>query len=137
MKKTSGLCNVKKLHGKGNHLIVDGYTDSSEILEDKKAMKKLILDLVDEVGMRVISKPLIVKYESSSNDKTQDGITATVILAESNVTIHTYPKYKFFALDLFSCEEFDIERIIDYLKENIGMVKYKKSILKRGFYGES
>lgn len=134
MKKISGLCNVKKLHGKGNHLVLDGYSASKELLNNKRFLKKFIVDLVYEIKMKPITKPLAVKYKADPEDKTQNGVTATVILAESNVTIHTYPEYKFFALDIFSCREFPINKTINYIKKNLQMIKYKKRILKRGFY---
>ena len=87
---THGLCNIKKIHGKGNHLILDGYVKEAKFLKKKIIIKNLLNNLVKETKMTKISRPLIVNYKAKNNDKTQDGITGTIILAESNITIHAY-----------------------------------------------
>ncbi|MCH7850716.1 MAG: adenosylmethionine decarboxylase [Nanoarchaeota archaeon] len=134
MKTIHGLCNIKKLHNLGNHLIIDGYSSSKEILADEDFIRNFIRKLVSQVEMTPISKPLIVKY--NSKDPHQNGVTGTIILAESNITIHTYPHYNFFCLDLFSCSEFKIDKTIDYLISELKITKYKKKLIKRGFYDE-
>ena len=134
MKKTSDLCNIKKLHKKGNHLIIDGTSNAK--LNNKKFIKKFINELTKKINMTPISKPLIVKYKANSKDKTQNGITATIILAESNITIHTYPAHKFFCLDIFSCKEFPINKTINHAIKKLQITKYKTRLLKRGIYNE-
>ncbi len=132
MKKTQGLCNIKKIHNKGNHLIIDGTSNAK--LDNKKFIKNFITELTKKINTTPISKPLIKKYKAKSKDKTQNGITATILLAESNITIHTYPKHKFFCLDIFSCKEFPIDKTINYITKKLQITKYKKKLLKRGFY---
>jgi len=134
MKKTSGLCNIKKLHNKGNHLIIDGISNAK--LDNKKFIKNFITELTKKINMTPISKPLIKKYKANSKDKTQNGITATIILTESNITIHTYPTQKFFCLDIFSCKELPIKKITNYLIKKLQITKQKTKLLKRGFYNE-
>jgi S-adenosylmethionine decarboxylase len=121
---------VEKKHKKGNHLIMDGTSKAD--LNNKKNMKKLLLDLVKIAEMKPISKPLIIKY--NAKDREESGVTGTIILAESNITIHTYPEKNLFFLDLFSCKEFEIDKITDYLKKELKMEKHKIKILKRGDY---
>jgi S-adenosylmethionine decarboxylase len=128
-----GLCNIKKIHGKGNHLILDGYS-KSEILNKKTKMKTFIKKLTKEISMTAISKPLVLNYKSKTKDKNQNGITATIILAESNITIHSYPHFNFFCLDIFSCNEFPITKTINFLTKELHITKYKKKLIKRGFY---
>jgi|TARA_B100001971_G_scaffold183797_1_gene182034 S-adenosylmethionine decarboxylase len=134
MDNQNGLCNIKKLHGKGNHLIIDGYSSSNKLLKDVEGIKKLLINLPKKIGMRAISRPLVIAYKAKSKDNSQNGITGTVILAESNITIHTYPKFNFFCLDIFSCNEFPIKNTIDYLTNKLKIIKYEKKLLKRGFY---
>ncbi len=133
-KQTTGLCNVQKLHGKGNHLIVDGFCKEENILDKKGKIETFLKELTKKVKMKAISKPLVLKYEAKSKDKTQNGITGTIILAESNITIHTYPHQNFFCLDIFSCKEFPVQKTITYLIKKLKITKYKKRILKRGIY---
>ena len=121
---------IKKLHNKGNHLIVDG-TSEAEI-DNKEFIKRFLIQLTKKIKMNAISKPLVLKYNAKSLQ--ESGITGTIILAESNITIHTYPEKKWFSLDIYSCNEFEIENTLKYLKNKLKITKFKKQILKRGFY---
>ena len=137
MKEIKGLCNIGKIHGKGNHFILDGYSKDKSILESASFVKNFLRNLVLELDMKSISKPLVVDYKSKEKDNSQDGITGTILLADSNITIHTYPSYAFFCLDIFSCKEFYIKKIVNYLVKELKIIKYNKKLLKRGFYGRS
>jgi len=121
---------VKKLHNFGNHFILDGF--SKVDLSDIRFISDLLLDLPKEIGMKAISDPIVLFHES--DDKMESGVTGTIILAESNITIHTYPNKKWFALDIFSCKEFDVDFVFNILKNKLQIVEYRKKILKRGFY---
>lgn len=133
-KNINGLCNIKILHGNGNHLILDGFVKDNSVLTNLEFVTKFIQDLTIKVGMTPISDPLVIDYKAKSQDRTQNGITGTIILAESNITIHTYPKQKFFCLDIFSCNEFEIDETIKYLEDSLQITSFKKKLLKRGFY---
>ena len=119
---------VKQLHGKGNHLILDAYT--GEKLDSVDFVKEFLLKSVDRIGMRAISEPLVIYHKAKDNS--ESGVTGVIILAESNITIHTYPNKKWFCLDIYSCNEFDIEKTVTYLIKELDISKYKLKILKRG-----
>ena len=121
---------IKKIHGLGNHLVIDAFSDAE--LDSAKFIKSFIIELVDKINMTPISKPLVIDYKAKN--PMESGVTATIILAESNITIHTYPEKKWFALDIFSCNEFEIDKTMEYLIEKLKITKHKKNLLKRGFY---
>jgi S-adenosylmethionine decarboxylase len=121
---------VNTLHNKGNHLVLDGFSSSD--LGNVEFFKKFLVELTQELGMNAISNPLVVYHEAS--DGAESGVTGTILLAESNITIHTYPSKRWFALDIYSCNEFDVEGIISYLKGRLGIGEFDYKILKRGFY---
>ena len=123
---------VKKLHGNGNHLILDGISDGD--LGNVEFIKKFLINLTKKIKMNAISEPLVFYY--GAENKEESGITGVIILAESNITIHTYPSKKWFCLDIFSCNEFEIDKTITYLTNKLNITKYKKQILKRGNYDE-
>jgi S-adenosylmethionine decarboxylase len=61
------------------------------------------------------------------------GVTGVVVLAESHMAIHTWPKEKYAAVDLFSCGDRDYalracQVIIDYMKPR----KVRRKELRRG-----
>jgi S-adenosylmethionine decarboxylase len=68
--------------------------------------------------MTKITRPYVFRYEGSFAG--DDGITGVVIIAESHISLHTYPHKNFVFVDLFSCRPFDVEKaqrhIIEYFQ---------------------
>ena len=124
---------IKKLHGQGNHFILDG--SSKAKLDDVNLIRKIILDLTKKIQMTPISEPLVIYHEAKN--KNESGVTGTILLAESNITIHTYPAKSWFCLDIYSCKEFPITEVTNFLKKELKIKAFKSQILKRGFYGKS
>jgi len=54
-------------------------------------------------------------------DEDDGGVTGTVILTTSHGSIHTWPLQGQFAFDLFSCRDFDVDVVVAFLKERLGM----------------
>jgi S-adenosylmethionine decarboxylase len=124
---------VTKLHGNGNHLLFDGICVSGELIDKEEIIEKFLVDVVDLIEMRAISEPIVIKHESV--DERESGITGTIILADSNITIHTYPKKKWFSLDIYSCKEFDVDKAVNFVVKKLDVEKHNSKIFRRGFYG--
>ena len=121
---------VKQIHGHGNHLIFDGFSEGD--IGNVDFIREFLMDLTDEIKMNAISKPFVLSHDAE--DENESGITGVIVLAESNITIHTYPKKKWFCLDIYSCKEFDTDETVKFLINKLNISNYKKQILKRGFY---
>lgn len=117
---------VKKLHGLGNHLIIDGYSEGE--LSSIEFFEKFLEELVDKLEMRKISEPMVLYHHAE--DKCESGITGAIMMAESSIVIHTYPEKKFICLDIFSCNEFDL-KIMDYLKDKLKLISFEKKLIIR------
>jgi S-adenosylmethionine decarboxylase len=123
---------VQKKHGKGNHLIADCFGCRSRILGDKNKISEILRELTGVIEMKAIHAPLVLYHKARISS--ESGVTGIIILAESNITIHTYPAKNFVSVDIYSCKEFDIGAAMQYLKEKFRFKKLKKHIIKRGFY---
>ncbi len=121
---------IKKIHNKGNHLIIDGFSNAE--LDNKKFIKELMLKLTKQIKTKPIT-PAIITYHKAKA-KQESGVTGLIGLAESSITIHTYPYKKWFCLDIFTCNEFNTRKTIEFLKKQLKITKYKTKLLKRGFY---
>ncbi|MBR9706024.1 hypothetical protein GOV14_03250 [Candidatus Pacearchaeota archaeon] len=119
---------IKKLHGLGNHLMLDGYSEAE--IHNTMFIENILMGIVKQVKMNAISKPLVINH--TADDNLESGITGVIILAESSITIHTYPNKKWFTLDIYSCNEFDIGSAINFLVDKLKVTKYKKQIIMRG-----
>ncbi len=102
--------------GFGPHLMVDGYQANYDVLASVEAITNFLEELPKEIEMTKIMPPYVFKYDGG--DKPEDwGISGFVIIAESHISIHTFPEKEYFSLDIFSCKDFDIERAIKIIKE--------------------
>jgi S-adenosylmethionine decarboxylase len=63
------------------------------------------------------------------------GISGVVVIAESHLAIHTWPEYRYAAVDVFSCGEILQPRVaVDYLVEQFGAVRTSVVELQRGVF---
>jgi S-adenosylmethionine decarboxylase len=81
-------------------------------LDDFELCFRILNDLPDQIGMTKITQPHVFRYSGLvPEDK---GITGVVIIAESHISIHTFPEKNYAFVDIFSCKPFDIEPAKQY-----------------------
>lgn len=81
------------------------------ILDDLDACFKLLNTLPEKIGMTKITQPYVFRYSGPIPE--DDGITGVTIIAESHISLHTYPRKGYVFVDLFSCKPFDVEEAKD------------------------
>jgi len=106
--------------GYGPHLMLDLNDCNPEILDSLEACFKLLNELPAKIGMTKITQPYVFRY--SGKFAGDEGITGVVIIAESHISVHTYPAKRFVFMDIFSCKPFDTDLARDYI------INYFKSL---------
>ena len=51
------------------------------------------------------------------------GYSAFVMIAESHISIHTFPELKYASFDCYSCKGFDETKVVEILKKFFDIVK--------------
>lgn len=116
--------------GFGPHLMLDlGDCDIAR-LSDLPYIFNLLNTLPDEIGMTKITQPYVFPYEGLVPD--DEGITGTVIIAESHISVHTFPRKRYCFVDLFSCKTFDVDRARERLIEAFGSRRPEVHLVQRG-----
>jgi len=116
--------------GFGPHLMLDGYGCDQAKLQDLNLIYRILDELPTRIGMTKIMPPYVFKY---SGLKPEDwGLSGFVLIAESHISIHTFPEKNFVSVDIFSCKHFDSEFAADYLTQAFGMAKVDSKVLDRG-----
>ena len=116
--------------GFGPHLMLDGYGCDKAKLTDLNLIYRILEELPARIGMTKIMPPYVFKY---SGLKPEDwGLSGFVLIAESHISIHTFPEKTFVSVDIFSCKPFDSEFAASYLKKAFGMAKVDCTVLDRG-----
>lgn len=112
------------------HLITDGYQCPKKKLQDLELIYSFLDSFPRAIGMSKITPPHVVKY---IGEKQEDwGISGFILIAESHISIHTFPERKFFNIDVFSCKEFNSDDAINYIKEYFKPKHLKTVVHKRG-----
>jgi S-adenosylmethionine decarboxylase len=110
--------------------MLDGYGCDKKKLQDLNLVYRILDDLPERIGMTKIMPPYVFKY---SGVKPEDwGLSGFVLIAESHVSIHTFPEKNFVSVDIFSCKPFDAELASAYLEKAFEMEKVEKRVLDRG-----
>jgi len=60
------------------------------------------------------------------------GISGFVLIAESHLSIHTFPARGLVWADIFSCKGFDAERVVERVKSTFGLGDTRLHLLERG-----
>ncbi len=112
------------------HVIVDGFGGDPEQLADENVVRA-VLDLYpDEMGMTKIAPPTVVRYKGT---KPEDwGVSGYVMIAESHISVHTFPERSLIWADIFSCKDFDAAPIVDDMRRRFGLREMQVNILERG-----
>lgn len=108
----------------GIHLIVDAWGAPKELLDDPKAVRRILEEAV-AVGEATLVDLCVHKFSPQ-------GVTATATLAESHIALHTWPEHGYFAVDLFFCGKGDPYPAMDFLRRALGARRVKVTELRRG-----
>jgi len=99
---------MEKLTGFGPHLMLDLSDCDPDRLNDLDLCFDLLFQVPDEIGMTKITQPHVFRYKGLVPE--DEGITGMVVIAESHISLHTFPLKRYCFVDIFSCKPFDVER---------------------------
>ena len=102
----SNKLNVSRGRGVGAHCIVDLWGASH--LADVKVLTT-VLETASNAAGATLLKIFLHEFPSSG------GITGVALLAESHMSIHTWPEKGYAAIDIFMCGHADTRRALDVL----------------------
>ena len=99
------------------HLLVKGYMKTPPKTE--KTLNIWFTQLVQNVGMKVVAGPTSVYVNEPGNE----GITGTVTLATSHVSIHVWDNENpaMFQFDLYSCSNFTPKQVLTHIDDWFGL----------------
>jgi S-adenosylmethionine decarboxylase len=115
----------------GPHLTLDLSECDPRKLSDLSQIYDLLDELPDVIGMHKISPPYTFIYRPSENPA-EWGVSGFVIIAESHISIHTFPDRNSAFVDVFSCKQFDIHKAVDYIVAKLDAHKADKKLSGRG-----
>jgi len=115
------------LHALGKHLLIELKDCDPEILKS--------LDEVRDAMVSAAKKARATIIDVSFHEFSPFGISGMVVIAESHLSIHTWPEYGYAAVDIFTCgdiikPEVAAQFLIEKFRcKNPSVVEIKRGIL--------
>ena len=112
------------------HLIIDGFGGDASMMWDMERLRSFLSEYPTNLGMTKITEPEVLEYHGQhANDS---GISGFVIIAESHISVHTFPHRDYVNIDVFSCKSFDHEQALADARSLFDLQQVKTWLLDRG-----
>ncbi|MAZ56679.1 adenosylmethionine decarboxylase [bacterium] len=122
----------KKKVAFGLHLMIDGYDAPKANLESESILRKMLNEIPQEMGMHLISEPVVVRV-GPNNKKDPGGVSGVVLIAESHFSVHTFPNRGFVTLDIYTCQNvLNTEELISKVKSHLKFARCEHYLIERG-----
>ena len=116
------------------HVLIDGYGGDAALMADCHRLERLLDDYPAQIGMTKIAPAVVYRYEGANP---QDwGLSGFVVIAESHISVHTFPSRCILWADIFSCKDFDATAAILTFSQAFGLKGSTYQILPRGLHDE-
>ena len=112
------------------HLLIDGYGADPERLWDQSFLRNFLDEYPVRLGMTKITGPKVLCYNAPV--EADSGITGFVVIAESHISVHTFPHRRYVNIDIFSCKSFDNRKALEEVQQIFGLQRVKSWLVDRG-----
>jgi len=120
----SSLSDEQKLSHQSKHLLLELYKCDDEKLNDE-CFLRCILNRAAKLANATVLNLISNKFEPQ-------GVTAIALLAESHISIHSWPESNYSAVDIFTCgQNMQPELASQYLIETLNAEEHFLRVLKR------
>jgi S-adenosylmethionine decarboxylase len=97
----------------GNH-VFGSFIANPATLKDATLITNSLRDAAEEGGMTILGD-MNHKFVGDG-----EGVTAVVLLAESHISIHTWPETGYASFDVYTCGETNPLKVAELIKEKLG-----------------
>jgi len=120
----SSLTDEKKLSHQSKHFLLELYRCDFEKLNDESFLR-CFLNRAAKLANATVLNLISNKFEPQ-------GVTAIALLAESHISIHTWPESNYSAVDIFTCGQNMIPELASqYLIESLMAKEHSLRLIER------
>ena len=111
----------------GRHLLLEMFDCDLDAINSLESVKGALVEAAKRAQATIVD---VVFHEFNPF-----GISGVVVIAESHLTIHTWPEYRYAAVDIFSCGEvLQPEVAANYLVEQFAAERTSIVEMQRGMF---
>lgn len=119
---------LPRFQSSGVHLIADLDGIEPARLANPELLETLLRGAADAAGATIL-------FSHFHHFGAGSGVTGVVLLAESHISIHTWPEFGFAAADIFLCGAGEPERALDWIESGLGATQRRVQRIERGGVG--
>jgi S-adenosylmethionine decarboxylase len=113
------------LNALGRHLLIELQDCNKEALNDLSFLRDAMVSAAVDCGAVVLG--------DSFHRFSPQGVSGVVVIAESHLSIHTWPEYGYAAVDIFTCgTTVEPEKAAEALIEKLGAENHSLMEIQRG-----
>ena len=112
-------------HAPGNHGLLDLYGCDEAILKDEGRLKTTLVAAAQAAEATILTE----HFHTFSG---AGGVTGVLLLAESHISIHTWPEHRFAAIDAFICGGMKLEKVKEILCSELAAERVDWTVVNRG-----
>jgi len=114
----------------GTHIIVELSDCNSRILSDVDLVTSILVTAAKEANAEVL--------QTAFHRFTPQGVSGVVVIAESHLSIHTWPEYGYAAMDIYTCgDHTDPWKACRYAAEKFQAKQMLTTEVRRGLPDEA
>lgn len=117
--------SIDTYQARGVHLLADFHGVAPDLLSDANVIESLLLQSARAAGAHILSS----HFHAFGP---QRGVTGVALLAESHISIHTWPEYGFAAADIFMCGGAAPQRALEMLQRALQATSCSVQSFRRG-----
>ena len=111
----------------GRHLLLELFDCDLDAISNLEAVKGALVEAAKRAQATIVD---VVFHEFNPF-----GVSGVVVIAESHLSIHTWPEYRYAAVDVFSCGDvLQPEVAVNYLVEQFGAERTSVVEMQRGMF---
>ncbi len=116
---------MKAHHPAGLHLLADFHGVDAARLQDGESLDAMLRKAALGAGAHILFSHLHAFGEGA-------GVTGVVLLAESHISIHTWPEYGFAAVDIFMCGSAQPQLALSIIEAALQARSFELRTIERG-----
>jgi len=110
----------------GYHLMMELFGCDSEKINSRKFLHLLVKTAVKKAGLTNLG--------SRFHQFDPQGVTGFTLLAQSHISLHTWPEYGYLVLDIFTCgDQNQADSLADQFLQRLRPARVSRQVVRKGF----
>jgi S-adenosylmethionine decarboxylase len=110
----------------GYHLMMELYGCDQEKINSRRFLQQVVKNAVKKVGL--------INLGSRFHQFDPQGVTGFTLLAQSHISLHTWPEFGYLVLDIFTCgDQSQADQLADHFLKRLRPARINRQVLRKGY----